>query len=544
MSNSSCVLCGYLCSSCVVINSISKCGVCSGATYLDSTTATCKSCAGGAAACSSATVITQCQSGYHLTSNSLFCLACPANCQSCPSSSSICSSCKTGYYLSSPNCFQCTKPNCISCAFFSNNQYCTGCNSGFYPAGGNCNSCPANCQQCTGATCVTCSAGFFLSGGNCFPATTAVDNCNTYQTGTSCATCLSGYYLTNSVCSPCSILCTTCTGIHFGTCSACTTNSQLFNQMCLPDPHISTSVYQLYYSMPSSSSIVSQGTQDCNHFLYSGSTIALQINDLAASQVTLKWRVFSVGTASPYTFSWTNTGGTTSFSFATSSSAGQAFPLCSSAPSSLYYLHIGQQDITSVMASNSLSLVGGSGTVLAIQEVLLTVTRCNSLCVECSSTTCTKCLMTNLYTQGAHCVYSCSSGYYIYTTAANSTTQNTCVQTCPSGSFALASNLSCVACTSPCSTCSSQTKCLSCVSAFFLTSDGQCLATCPYQYYGQTLTLTCQKCVGRCNTCLDQTRCLSCNSGFYYATNNSCLDSCDPSTGITGQYANLTTLNC
>ena len=105
--------------------------------------------------------------------------------------------------------------------------------------------------------------------------------------------------------------------------------------------------------------------------------------------------------------------------------------------------------------------------------------------------------MTNLYTQGANCVYSCSSGYYIYTPTSG--TQNSCLQTCPSGSYALSSNLSCVTCSSPCSTCQGLTQCLSCLSGFFLTSDNQCLTTCPYQYYGETLTLTCQKCVGRCN---------------------------------------------
>ena len=137
--------------------------------------------------------------------------------------------------------------------------------------------------------------------------------------------------------------------------------------MCIPDQYLSTSVYQAYFSFPSASSFVAQGSQDCNHFMYSGSTITLNLNDLAASKVTLKWRIFSVGSAASYTLSWTNSAGTAAFSFSTSSSAGQAFPLCSSNPSSLYYLHIGQQDITSIKASNTLSFSLSGGGTLALQ---------------------------------------------------------------------------------------------------------------------------------------------------------------------------------
>ena len=135
--------------------------------------------------------------------------------------------------------------------------------------------------------------------------------------------------------------------------------------MCIPDQYLSTSVYQSYYSFPSASSYVAQGVQDCNHFLYSGTTVSIKLNDLAASKVTLKWRIFSIGSTSSYTLSWTNSAGTQTYSFSTSSSAGQAFNLCSSNPSSLYYLHIGQQDITTIKTSNTLSFTA-SGT-LALQ---------------------------------------------------------------------------------------------------------------------------------------------------------------------------------
>jgi hypothetical protein len=107
--------------------------------------------------------------------------------------------------------------------------------------------------------------------------------------------------------------------------------------------------------------------------------------------------------------------------------------------------------------------------------------------------------MSNLYTQDASCVYTCSSGYYIYINTSSPTGQNSCLQQCPTGSFALSTNLSCIACTSPCLSCLNQNYCLSCITDYYLAPDNTCLQVCPYQYFGETLTQTCQKCVGKCN---------------------------------------------
>jgi len=99
--------------------------------------------------------------------------------------------------------------------------------------------------------------------------------------------------------------------------------------------------------------------------MYSGATVTLNMNELAGSQVVLKWRVFSKSQSSSYTVDWTNTDGTVSNSFTTSSSSGQSFPLCSSSPSTLYHLSIGAAIITSVKISNTLSFT--STTTLALQ---------------------------------------------------------------------------------------------------------------------------------------------------------------------------------
>lgn len=386
----------------------------------------------------------------------MFCLACPSNCQSCPSSNTICSSCNTGFYLNSSQCYACTKTNCSSCSYFSGAQYCIGCISGSYASGGNCYSCSTNCNKCTsGTNCLTCSSGYYLISGGCLPAVTAIDNCNTYQNSTACSTCASGYYLSSIQCYPCSILCSSCYGLHFGQCTACNTNTNLYNQMCLPDKYLSNSIYQLYFSFPSANSFIQQGSQDCNHYLYSGTTVSLTIKDLSSSKVTIKWRLFSVMGSTSYNLGWTNTAGTQNFTFITSSSQGQAFPLCTTNSSFLYYLHKGEQDLSTIKITNTLSFSTNNGVSLAVQEVLLVVQMCNSLCIECSDTACTQCLMSNLYTQDAYCVYTCSSGYYIYENITNANNQNSCVQQCPTGTYALSTNLSCVQCTSPCFSCMS-----------------------------------------------------------------------------------------
>ena len=92
--------------------------------------------------------------------------------------------------------------------------------------------------------------------------------------------------------------------------------------------------------------------------------------------------------------------------------------------------------------------------------------------------------MSNLYTQDAYCVYTCSNGYYTYLNSLNVDTPGSCLQSCPIGTYAYATNLSCIACKSPCLSCTNDNFCLSCVANYFLTPSNTCSQTCPYQYYG------------------------------------------------------------
>ena len=481
MSSGSCLLCSYMCSSCVVVNSITKCSACSGATYLDTTTVSCKNCPTGASACSSSTVVSQCQTGYYLTQNSMFCLSCPANCNSCPSSNTLCSACATGYYLNASLCYPCSLPNCTSCSY-STKQVCLVCSTAFFLSSGTCKACPNNCNKCSSATtCTTCAQNYYLNAGTCTSSALSIDNCNSYSSASSCATCLSNYYLNSSLCFPCSLLCTACYNIHSGACTACASNAVLFNQMCLPSNYLSNSQYQLYYSMPSASAHLTVGSQDCNHYLFSGTTLSLALTNLAASTVTVTWKVYSIGGAATYTATWTNSATTLTTNYNTSASQYQAYPLCSNNASDLYHLSQAAQNASTVKITNTLSF--SSTSTLALQEVLVVVTSCNSLCIECSSVACTQCQMSNLYTQDAYCVYSCSSGYYIYINSSNPLNANTCLQQCPLGTYTLASNLTCVSCQSPCLSCLNDHFCLSCIDNYYLTASNTCQQTCPYQYF-------------------------------------------------------------
>ena len=205
-------------------------------------------------------------------------------------------------------------------------------------------------------------------GGGCLAATTLVSNCNLYSSSAVCSSCLSGYYLQSSKCQPCSMLCTACYGLHFGQCTACATNAVLFNQMCMPINYIANSQYQLYYSYPSSSLLLSGGSIDCNRYLYSGTSLALTLTKLAASQIRISWRLFSIGGSTTYSVSFSTSTGTAVSTFSTSSSSGDSFTLCSSNISATYSTGREFSHLISVIKYNStLTISTNNGINLALQ---------------------------------------------------------------------------------------------------------------------------------------------------------------------------------
>ncbi len=322
-------------------------------------------------------------------------------------------------------------------------------------------------------------------GGGCLAATTPISNCNLYSSSAVCSSCLSGYYLQNSKCQPCSMLCTSCYGLHFGQCSACASNAVLFNQMCLPINYLANSQYQLYYSYPSSSLLLSGGSLDCNRYLYSGTSLALSLTKLAASQIRVSWRLFSIGGSTTYSVSFSTSTGTSTSTFSSSSSSGDSFNLCSTNSSVSYSTGRESSHLLSAIKYNStLTFSTNNGVNIALQQVLIVAEMCNSLCVECSSVLCTQCELTNLYTQDAYCVYTCSSGYYIFDNLTNIYNPHSCVQQCPVGTYPRSTDLTCALCVSPCLSCLNDNYCLSCIVNYFLTEQNTCVQNCPYRYFG------------------------------------------------------------
>jgi hypothetical protein len=126
---------------------------------------------------------------------------------------------------------------------------------------------------------------------------------------------------------------------------------------------------------------------------------------------------------------------------------------------------------------------------------------------------------------------------------ANSTTpilyllNNTCITSCPSGTFKDSStNLTkytpiCTSCVSPCSTCTTATICLSCLNSSLYYYNHQCIATCPLLVtVPNSVSMLCDLCANICLTCVNTTTtCLSCNTSIapiYYALNQTCVSSC------------------
>jgi hypothetical protein len=149
------------------------------------------------------------------------------------------------------------------------------------------------------------------------------------------------------------------------------------------------------------------------------------------------------------------------------------------------------------------------------------------ICSVCS-TSCGECL---------------NSGFNCTECIANSTNpilyllNNTCIETCPSGTFKdNSTNLTkytpvCSTCILPCSTCISATNCLSCANSSLFYYNNQCIVTCPaLNTIANLTTMQCDLCASICLTCINTTStCLSCNSTIapiYLAQNQTCVNSC------------------
>ena len=89
---------------------------------------------------------------------------------------------------------------------------------------------------------------------------------------------------------------------------------------------------------------------------------------------------------------------------------------------------------------------------------------------------------------------------------------------CPVGYYwvycTLPCNYQCLQCPMHCLSCNSATQCTSCITNYFLTSDGQCLSSCPINTY--VYGLNCLNCDASCRSCSGGMvwDCVTCSSGL------------------------------
>lgn len=163
-------------------------------------------------------------------------------------------------------------------------------------------------------------------------------------------------------------------------------------------------------------------------------------------------------------------------------------------------------------------------------------TACNPICLTCdtSSTNCTSCTSTD-------------PSYKFFF-------NNTCVASCPSGTYYVPTTLICHSCFMGCGSCyaSGKDSCYTCGydpqgnTYVMVAGTTSCELACPPgQFNDTTLFNTCSLCDPKCAVCvINSTYCLSCttngtNEAFFFAYNNSCLVTCP-----TNYTMNTTTHTC
>lgn len=109
--------------------------------------------------------------------------------------------------------------------------------------------------------------------------------------------------------------------------------------------------------------------------------------------------------------------------------------------------------------------------------------------------------------------------------------EDTCVNTCPDGSYAVTSistNL-CLKCINNCRICQSATYCLTCISGTYLdTNTHSCIDYCPVGYYID-VSIGCIQCPVNCLTCVYNNRviCITCAFGYMMQDGGYCVSSCN-----------------
>lgn len=133
-------------------------------------------------------------------------------------------------------------------------------------------------------------------------------------------------------------------------------------------------------------------------------------------------------------------------------------------------------------------------------------TQCDETCKTCTGGSANSCT-------------SCDSGKFLNATS--------CVDKCPSNTYADIKELKCKKCAAECATCDGLNGCNSCWTDAFL-EGAKCVKACKTGSYGNTKTRTCDKCDSTCQTCNGNgpNSCLTCVSPFYLEKSKACVENC------------------
>lgn len=157
-----------------------------------------------------------------------------------------------------------------------------------------------------------------------------------------------------------------------------------------------------------------------------------------------------------------------------------------------------------------------------------------------SAAFCTPCLPPCEMCQSQTVCISCISQSYFFH-------NGNCLSSCPFGYYSAINTSSCLLCSQSCLECAySPTNCTQCVSGLYLNSNGttfQCVSSCPSYFYPDVVNQICLACVSPCLLCYTSSRCISCISG-YYLQFDICVKSCLSGYYIKGLYCTLCVSPC
>lgn len=408
--------------------------------------------------------------------------------------------CDVGYYTTASLVTSCTAcptnlTQCITCAqqYGSTNVTCTSCNPGYVPLTGKCVACPTGCATCITTlvnkiTVVTCAT--------CVPTLTLQTSGSIKICG-----CATNQFLNLAVspvaCVTCPTSCLTCTSL--AVCTTCTVGYYISGTTCVA----------------------------CMPVCKTCSTAASCLT--CPSTATL---VGGVCTCPASTFFDINT--------KTCLACSTLQPNCNTCIYSTAYTPVSPPPVVCATANSGYYIVANGSTVACVTN-----------CLNCDLTpapVCSTCKTNFAFDGTSSCI--CGGGLYYSTTLSDCIacgtlipgcgscqtnpipTATTCLS-CNNGYFASAyPSLTCTACPSVCSICSSSTVCTGCISNLTI-SGTMCGCVAPLFFNSVTQSCTsCSSAIYGCQTCTLSGSTVTCSAsspGFYLGTGNTVCFPC-PST--------------